>query len=217
MAYLSQLGQDKWVESYFKGKRNGVFLDVGAHNGKLYSNTFYLEKNLGWTGVCMEPNPTAFAELIINRSAHCLNCCVSNSDGPDIEFLKLTGYAEQLSGIVSTYDPRHMKRIERELVQYGGTKEIIKVPQRTLTNICNEFGITRIDYLSLDTEGSELQVLQGLDFNKIDVEVIDVENNYPDSFGEIHALLSQHGYIVATRMSHDIIYTKTANNITSKQ
>lgn len=58
---MSQLGQDKIVDEYFHGKRNGVFVDVGAYDGVTFSNTLMLGREGGWTGVCIEPLPDNFA------------------------------------------------------------------------------------------------------------------------------------------------------------
>ena len=63
MSYYSQAGQDEWVVNFFKSKKNGFFLDIGAHNGIYINNTYYLEKNLEWTGLCIEANPIIFEEL----------------------------------------------------------------------------------------------------------------------------------------------------------
>jgi len=207
-SFYSQCGQDQWVHQYFQGKTNGVFVDVGAHDGVTFSNTYHFEKDLQWTGICIEANPKVYTDLVRNRKCLNLNCCVSNIGGTSVDFLQLSGYTEMLSGIVSTYDQRHLARIDRELAYHGGTKKVLQIPQRTLGEICEEHGITSIDYLSIDTEGCEYQIIQGLNLSQIQVELIDVENNYPDTFIVIDSHLKGAGYTVATVIGQDVIYRK---------
>lgn len=72
MKFYSQYKQDEYLyKKFFKKKRNGVFFDIGAHNGIKISNTYFFEKNLGWTGVCVEPRDSAFEELEKNRECIC--------------------------------------------------------------------------------------------------------------------------------------------------
>ncbi|MDA9981739.1 hypothetical protein N9H39_03180 [Gammaproteobacteria bacterium] len=61
--FQSQAGQDRWVVETLKGKKNGFFLEIGASDGVNLSNTYALERELGWTGCCVEPNPMDYAKL----------------------------------------------------------------------------------------------------------------------------------------------------------
>jgi hypothetical protein len=79
--FFSQAGQDKWVVEFFKFKENGFFLDIGAYDGIEYSNSYYLEKNLNWNGICIEANPTIYKKLISNRNCECLNVAVTDYSG----------------------------------------------------------------------------------------------------------------------------------------
>lgn len=63
--FYSQAGQDKYlIENIYKNKEKGFFIDIGAHDGITYSNTYYLEKELGWSGICIEPNPKIYKQLL---------------------------------------------------------------------------------------------------------------------------------------------------------
>jgi len=78
----SQAGQDYWVYGeVFNEKRNGFFLDIGAHDGIYLSNTLLLEKRYGWNGICIEGNPDTFVDLQQNRQAVCINTCVDRIEG----------------------------------------------------------------------------------------------------------------------------------------
>ncbi|MDB6081736.1 MAG: FkbM family methyltransferase [Chlamydiia bacterium] len=177
-AYYSQYEQDKYLnEHVFKNKEHGVFVDIGAHDGITLSNTYFFEQSLGWTGICVEPIPQVFELLKSRRKAICIQGCICDKY-KTVPFLQVKGAPEMLSGIVENYDPRHLQRIAREIEQSGGSSEIINVPCFNLNQLLLEHGIQHVDYLSLDTEGGELEILQSIDFSKLDIDVIDVENNY---------------------------------------
>src|SRR5690349_1243951 len=102
MNYKSQWKQDSFLhENFFPDKKDGVFVEIGAHNGILGSNTYFYEKELGWSGICIEPLEERYKELIQNRSCICLNCCVYDKSG-EIDFIENSGYTEMLSGIKDT-------------------------------------------------------------------------------------------------------------------
>src|SRR2546426_6776147 len=87
--YYSQHSQDRFIDNFLLyGKREGVFVDVGAYDGVALSNTYYFEKELGWTGICIEPNPIAYESLVKNRKCLSLNCGVGGREAL-LEFLKL--------------------------------------------------------------------------------------------------------------------------------
>ena len=174
MEFYSQYGQDKFLfENFFKEKNNGFYLDIGAHDGITLSNTYFFEK-LGWDGVCIEPIPDVFTKLKSNRNCKLFNCVLSNKKGTE-NFLVLEGYTEMLSGILENYDPAHLIRIDNELRMMGGSKKVITSESLTfddlqLPNI--------IDFVSLDVEGSEMKILETIDFNKYHINIISIEVNH---------------------------------------
>ena len=125
--YLQDILLDRWI---FCGLTGGIFVDIGAHDGVAYSNSFVFERLRGWRGVCVEPNPAVFAQLAVNRQCTTFNCCVSDAAGT-VPFLKISGYSEMLSGIVEKYEPEHRERVERELKQFGGSSEVISIQTRS--------------------------------------------------------------------------------------
>lgn len=205
LKFYSQYEQDKYLyENVFKDKRNGVFVDIGAHDGVSLSNTLFFEKFMGWTGICVEPIPEVFELLRTNRKCQCIQGCIFDKGG-NVRFLKVNGYAEMLSGIHENYDPRHLERIRMEIMQSGGYAEIIFVKCYPLMQILLENEIFHIDYLSIDTEGGEWGILESIDFDKIDIDIIDVENNYSLPYAEI---LEPHGYLKIASIGCDEIYQK---------
>lgn len=191
--YYSQYGQDKFInEQFINNKKNGFFVDIGAHDGQTYSNTYFFEKKLDWHGICFEPLPKPFQELSKCRSnSICLNACVSSTEG-NIEFIEVEGYSEMLSGIVGTYHPLHLARLKREITQYGGNYRIIKIPSIRFNDTMTAYNISKIDFLSIDTEGSELEILKSINFETVIINIIAVENNY--QVKEIRLLLESKGY-----------------------
>ncbi|MDP3889520.1 MAG: FkbM family methyltransferase [bacterium] len=207
--YYSQCQQDKFInEFFFKNKKNGVFVDIGAHDGMSFSNTYFFESELGWHGICIEPLPEIFSQLQKNRKCICINGCISNKSG-EAQFLKVGGPCEiqMLSGLLEKYDPRHVNRIKRELASCGGMATIISVPCFTINEILKKYNTFHIDYLSIDTEGGELDILKSIDFDTFDIKIIDVENNYNDP--EFRNFLEKKGYTYVTTLAwQDEIYAK---------
>lgn len=206
LSFKSQFKQDEFVyQAFFKDKRDGVFVDIGAHDGIGYSNTYFFEKTLGWKGLCIEPIPEVFAQLRNNRKAICVQGCINNRKG-DVSFMRARGAIEMLSGIVDKYDPRHLQRLKREAANAGITPEIITVPSLLLNELLEEHHFFHVDYLSIDTEGGELDILKSIDYDRFDISVIDVENNYQSS--EIRDFLASKNYRFVTKLDVDEIYSK---------
>jgi FkbM family methyltransferase len=209
VSYKSQFGQDQWLnDRVFHKKKNGVFVEVGAHNGIAFSNSYYFEKALGWSGLCVEPILDRFVDLQSNRTCRCVFGCAFNREGK-VTFNRVTGYAEMLSGINNEYDPRHLKRVVGELRAHGGSASVVDVPCYTLSRLFTDYGLRTIDYLSIDTEGSELGVLQGIDFQRANIHVIGVEDNYPDRFGPVKDFLQARGFEMREKVGCDCMFVNT--------
>src|ERR1035437_3743843 len=130
----SQSAQDAFVISYFKNKRNGIFIDIGANDGVSLSNTYYLEKELGWTGICIEPISAIFEKLDKNRN--CIKINGGISDKKSIEkFTFVDVPSHMLSGMTKEYNTRHKQRIEQEVTTLGGKIIELDVPCYSLDDI----------------------------------------------------------------------------------
>lgn len=195
--FYSQDKQDQYLETQvFKGYKNGFFIDVGAHDGISINNTLYFEKNNNWTGVNVEPIKKIYNDLVANRP-NCINinCAVCNNDGKT-EFICNNGYTEMISGIKDTFDHRHVNRLQHENKLHGSTTEIIEVETKRLETICDSHKITHINYLSIDVEGAEFEVIKSINFDKVYIDVIGFENNYDDTSIPIVEYLKERNYIV---------------------
>lgn len=195
--FYSQDNQDKYLETnIFKGYKNGFYVDVGAHDGISINNTLYFEKNNNWSGINIEPIKTVFDKLVINRSNNInLNCAVCNNDG-ETDFLCNIGYTEMISGIKDSFDMRHLHRLQNENKKHGSITEVIKVETKKLETILHENDISHINYLSIDVEGAEFEVIKSINFDKVFIDVIGFENNYNDVSIPIVEYLNNKGFII---------------------
>lgn len=167
--YYSQINQDREVIQHFKEKRNGYFVELGASDGVNLSNTLTLEKYYEWDGICIEPLPSVYEKLVQNRKCKCYNYLVSDKNGVEEELFEAQD--NLLSGIKQ--DINCHKHI------LSNPKNLYKMQTKTLTSVLDEANAPNmIDFLSLDTEGSELKILFGLDFNKYNFRYICVEHNF---------------------------------------
>jgi len=203
--YISQLGQDRFIDDFFQKKENLKFLDVGAHDGVTISNTFFLEKTRNWSGICIEAQPLEFEKLRTNRTCICINVAVSNFEG-ETDFTYVEGYANMLSGISEEYNETHIARIQGEVNHYGGKINTIKVPVKKLQTILDENNMFEIDFCSIDTEGSEFSIVQSIDFNKTNVKVFIIENNYKET--KIKEFLNSKGYSLYKKLEWDDVFIK---------
>lgn len=202
MEFYSQFEQDKWLyNNIFKNKKDGYFVDIGAHDGIHCSNTLLFEK-LGWRGVCFEPSPSRFLQLNNNRSCKNINAVISQFEENMVDFCEIDGYCEMLSGIVNNYDEEHKRRIiNEEHVGGGSTRKNIKVKNYKFNNIIKD---THIDILDIDTEGGEIHILKTIDFNKYDIKIILVECNYNSI--ELKEFLDSKGYKEVASLGCDKIF-----------
>ena len=206
--YYSQSGQDQWLnETIFFNKTGGVFIDIGAHDGISYSNSYFFEKERSWTGVCIEPMPDVFQLLKNNRKCKCIQACISDIE-ETADFLRIINKEnkeiEMFSGLIKKYCEPHRYTLEHSVFPESGGHFIIRVQCLLLNNILRESGFVHIDYLSIDTEGGELDILKSIDFNCFSIDVISVENNY---YGiEIKDFLESKGYQFIARVGYDEIY-----------
>ena len=206
MKTYSQYNQDKWLfENIFSDKENGEFIEIGADDGIDKSNTKLFEE-LGWTGLCIEASPSRYRLLKKNRNCICENVAVSDKDG-ECDFLDIAGYGKGLSGLVDQYDPAHQQRIKFEVQNPDNRgSQVIKVKTTTLKNLLNKHSMNKIDFCSIDTEGSEEQIVRGIDFDKVSIDVLLIENNYNKT--SITEFLESVGYKKIKKLHIDDVYKK---------
>lgn len=204
-SYHGQVGQDALLDTLvFRGMTGGTFVDIGAHDGTLFSNTLMFERDRGWRGLCIEPNPAVFPALQASRQATCLNVAVAGRSGT-LPFTRVEGYGEMLSGLSDAMSAEHRGRIERDVAEHGGSVSVVEVPVRTPAEIFGAHGIAEVHLLSVDTEGCEPEILAALAATGAMVHVIDVECNRRHDLPPLVAALGP-GFAFVGRHRHDAFF-----------
>ncbi len=195
MGYRSQIGQDQYVNNtYIKNHKNGIFVDVGAFDGVKFSNTYFFEKKLNWTGICIEPQKKFFMKLKKTRTCICINAAAFNSE-TTVNF-RTSKSKHMIAGIENHHNTKKLMT-PKEI-------SIVTVPTVTLKDVFQKNNISVVDYISIDTEGSELQVLQGIDWNDVHINVINFEHNHDQNMLEkIKQYLFSKNFVFDRLMGHD--------------
>ena len=183
----AQLLQDLFVLYSLSEKRDGFFVEFGATDGMTLSNTYLLEARYGWTGILSEPARSWHADLKNNRRCAIDFRCVTGASGQSVLF------NETPDGVFSTIDSFSGNDIYARERSAGERYEVETV---SLNDLLREHGAPgHFDYLSIDTEGSELLILQSMDFAKYTPRIITVEHNFVGSKrSAIESLLGSKGY-----------------------
>lgn len=205
--YYAQCGQDEAIEAYFAAHptEDGVFVEVGAFDGVHYSNVRRMHEQHGWRGVSIEPVLTNYAKLARayeGTDVVCLNLAIADEEG-DAEMLVSTypHLPDWGSDVASLSD----ESTERWTQAYGATWERQPVRVERLTTVLDRAGVSRVDLLSVDAEGHDLDVLRSLDLDRVRPTMIVVESGEEES--AILELLTSAGYGVWRKTPQDIFFT----------
>lgn len=208
--YYSQDKEDEYLdEHFFHGKCNSKYIELGALDGKLYSNTKYFQDALNWSGVLIEPHPLKFQALKANRPKDkCFNHLVSNSKDPlNFKFFH-DGHAA-VSGVVDTLPESHNVHYYNNPNCCFLARDVMSIIPRSLTSIIKESKIDHFDFLSLDVEGHEYEVLCSWDFSvPIDVILIEMLDGNDNNNEKCREVLRNNGYTFHSSISRNEVYTK---------
>lgn len=152
-----------YTNHFMNLKRGAVFLDIATNDPIFASNTFFFEKCLKWNGICVEANDVYFEPIFRERTCILVPTCISATDGEIVKF----NTAGLKGGVVSD----HYKF--NKTVTKNSFLKLLRCT--TVKQILERYGINLVDYLSLDVEGHELDVLHSIDFDKVTINVISVE------------------------------------------
>ena len=197
----SQLGQDLWVLRNSNYKKHGFFVEFGATDGLMLSNTWLLEKDYEWQGICAEPNPHFYKQLAHNRQCITSMDCITDATGDLVEFV----LADEYSGITDhAFEDSHKDK--RQAFKSKG--DTISLRTISLHDFLLKHDAPRdIDYISIDTEGSEYTILKAFPFEQWNVRMFSVEHNFTPQRQLIRELMTQHGY-VCEEMQFDDWYVR---------
>jgi FkbM family methyltransferase len=176
----SQLGQDLLVAHLTrKIARPKYFVEFGAANGLHHSNTWLLEKKLGWQGILAEPARCWHKKLLEERSSTIDFRCVASVSGKEVDFLEVEG--GEVSNVLSTIAEYASKDCHSNL-RTSSNKEY-KVETISLVDLLKFHNAPEIiDYISIDTEGSELEIINHFDFSKYRISIISIEHNLDETY-----------------------------------
>mmetsp|Transcript_6 Transcript_6/g.10 ORF Transcript_6/g.10 Transcript_6/m.10 type:complete len:331 (-) Transcript_6:1369-2361(-) len=184
--WFSQANQDQMINALFRGKKKGYFVDLAANDATFLSNTYSLERELEWNGLCIEPNPVYWSNLTY-RDCQVVAAVVGKERKEEINFI--FEYGDHGGIVGNQFDNKERPRNEK-----------IRKPKFTVTllEILERFDAPKtIDYLSLDVEGAEDFIMSSFPFDKFTISVLTVER--PNQ--NLLDLFEKHGYKYFIRLS----------------
>ena len=182
----SQLGQDLLALIASGTGKPGFFVEFGSADGVALSNSFLLEKELGGSGILCEPSRSWHEDLKRNRSCIVDTRCVYSRTGERISFSE--NYIGELSGITEFTGNDHHGLLDRTTTSY-------QVETISLLDLLRHHNAPKhIEFLSVDTEGSEFEILNAFDFSQYSFGAICVEHNYLENRPKVKELLAANGY-----------------------
>lgn len=193
---------DLAIQKYFDPEYVGTCIDIGAGLGTDRSNTYYFEKKY-WTCLCIEPNPNLYNHMRMYRRL-ALNLACSNHNKKSAPFHVYVVDQNNQEAISSLVVDQRLVESHKEIISETYK---IEVEVKKLDTILSRINIEKIDFLSIDTEGTELDVLQGFDIQKWSPKLLVVENNFNDT--KIKEYLSQFGYILSERLGVNDFYLRS--------
>lgn len=182
----SQLHQDLFVLMETDFKRNGFFVEFGAADGLKNSNTYLLETEFDWSGILAEPGRGWIKQLKENRSARIDNRCVWIETGKNLKFTEANDKEFSTLSQYSTIASKGTRSNAR--IEYD-------VETVTLNDLLSAHNAPYdIDYISIDTEGSELEILKNFNFSRYNVSIFSIEHNFSPARRDVYELLKSNGY-----------------------
>ena len=172
----SQIFQDLFAYFFSDCKRNGIFIEIGGGNGVDLSNTYFLEKKFKWKGVICEPDSRLHTNILAKRKCFLETKPVSNSLNKNIYF--------------------HSKSLYNSYTSFSYSLAAKKLKSISLNNLIKKYQLGKnIDYISIDTEGNELDIIKNFNFNKYNVKIFTIEHNFKKRNREnIYKILKKNNY-----------------------
>ena len=198
--YFSEAGQDMLVkDNFFKNKKSGFFVEIGAYDGIEGSNCYHFEKFMNWEGIAVEASPLQFEKLKKNRNCKLINLALG-SENKLVEFYEVVEGFTQMSGINNINFQNSLERIKKNS---NSKINKIKIESKTFNKLIPNDQI--IDLISIDIEGNEFEVLKSIDFDEYQIKVIIIENNIPNELSYLEFFLEKN-FCYFDRVGMDEIY-----------
>jgi FkbM family methyltransferase len=182
----AQFGEDRILAGIFAGRDHGWCAEVGAYDGRTGSATLLFEES-GWDCLLVEPIPECVDQIRRNRSCVVEHCAASSSEG-QVTFYVADG-VPQMSTVET--DAAHHRWIE----DVGGTVREITVRTAPLDDLLDAAGFPELQFLTIDVEGHELEVLRGLTLERFRPRIVIIEDNARSSSSDVKRHMAAHGYL----------------------
>ena len=205
---FSENDYDKWLLHKTNFKRQGFFVDIGAGDGIIGSNTFLLEKFYNWQGICVDPNPTFLKSLCGSRDCLISDLAVYKQSGKVLPFKHLQQHRTEFIGW--HFRSGLAENVDKTSVQFDDHR----VYSITLNDLLELYAAPKeIDYISIDTEGSEVDILGNFDFNKYNIKFFTIESNNEENRNKVIDIMSKNKYnIIEDLESKEDRFEKQLNN-----
>ncbi len=181
-----QFEEDRFLKEIFGERTDGYCVEIGAHDGLTGSASYPFEKR-GWQCLLVEPIPESVEEIRKHRSCVVVNCAVSDKEGTAT--FGVANGAEAMSTLDLT--PSHLEWIKRA----GGTVTEITVRTTTLNKLLEEAAFPEIQFITIDVEGHEMEVLNGFTLEMHKPRIVIIEDNSVNGNPRVARHMSGHGYV----------------------
>tara|TARA_B100000989_G_scaffold268419_1_gene223118 strand:+ start:1675 stop:2391 length:717 start_codon:yes stop_codon:yes gene_type:complete len=199
----SQWGEDKFIVEFFKEKKNGVYLDIGCFNPFMYSNTCLLYKK-GWSGINIDINPTSIDLFNIARPRD-INLCTTINNKKKI--FKI--YQDDPFSPVNTLNEKFFKDLE---IKFNKNNKILSVESKSIDEVMKICQTKKnIDFINIDVEGSDYQVLTQIKLDQLKPKLISIETHNPDgseseNCPNIQEFLKKNNFIIYKRVGPTTLF-----------
>ena len=202
-----------YLKNIKKNFGNGFFIEIGAHDGISGSTTKVFE-SIGWNGICVEPNPNLFKKLIENRSCDCINAAISSENIEFVKFINILNNGSFRSFLAFGLSDEDIKiklnniqkAIYNKLNKYDklDIEELYVNVQKFKTILDNYKEINHIDFMSIDVEGGEYNIVKTIDFAKYTFSCVTIESHS----NEVRDVFIRNGYKLLCSTTSDDIFVK---------
>jgi hypothetical protein len=200
----SQWGEDKFINEFFKNKRDGIYLDIGCFHPVMYSNTCLLHKK-GWRGINIDINPTSIDLFNIVRPKDTNLCTTINETKKFFEV-----YYDEPFSPVNTLDKQFYKNLKN---RSNKVKKKLTVESKSIKEILDISKIDEnIDFINIDVEGMDYKILKNIDLNKLQPKLISVETHNVDgtnsnNFESILKFMNERSFSIYKRVGPTTLFS----------